>query len=60
MAERPRLAPYIQQMRQAVGAHLGLEPDLISIKATTTDGMGFVGREEGISAQAIVLVEPVQ
>ena len=60
VAERPRLAPYVHQMRQAVGAHLGLEPDLISIKATTTDGMGFAGREEGISAQAIVLIEPVQ
>ncbi len=60
VAERPRLAPYVHQMRQAVGAHLGLEPDLISIKATTTDGMGFAGREEGMAAQAIVLIEPVQ
>ena len=60
VAERPRLAPYMQQMRQAVGASLHVGIDLISIKATTTDGMGFAGREEGIAAQAIVLIEPVQ
>ena len=59
VAERPRLAPYIQQMRQAVDASLRVEPELISIKATTTDGMGFAGRGEGIAAQAVVLIEPV-
>ncbi len=60
VAERPRLAPYIQQMRQAVGASLHMGTELISIKATTTDGMGFAGSEEGIAAQAIALIEPVQ
>ena len=60
VAERPRLAPYIRQMRQAVGASLHVGTELISIKATTTDGMGFAGREEGIAAQAVVLIEPVQ
>lgn len=59
VAERPRLAPYIQQMRQAVGASLHVGIELISIKATTTDGMGFAGNEEGIAAQAIALIEPV-
>ena len=58
VAERPRLAPYIQQMRQAIGASLRVEPELISIKATTTDGMGFAGTEDGIAAQAVVLIEP--
>ena len=60
VAERPRLAPYVAQRRQAVGAALHVEPELISIKATTTDGMGFAGREEGIAAQAVALIEPVQ
>ena len=59
VAERPRLAPYIEQMRQAVGVSLRVEPELVSIKATTTDGMGFAGREDGMAAQAVVLIEPV-
>ncbi len=59
VAERPRLAPYVSQMRQAVGKSLHLEPDLISIKATTTDGLGFTGREEGIAAHAIVSIDTV-
>ncbi len=60
VAERPRLASYVQQMRQAVGASLHVEPEQISIKATTTDGMGFAGREEGIAAQAVALIETIQ
>lgn len=59
VAERPRLAPYIAQMRQAIGRCLGLEPERVSIKATTTDGLGFTGRAEGIGAHAVVSIEPV-
>lgn len=59
VAERPRLAPYIAQMRQAIGKCLGLEPERVSIKATTTDGLGFTGRAEGIGAHAVVSIEPV-
>ena len=56
VAERPRLAQYVSQMRQTVGRSLGLEPDLVSIKATTTDGLGFTGRGEGMAAQAVALI----
>ncbi len=58
VAERPRLAPHVEQMRGIVGESLGLESDKISIKATTTDGMGFTGSEEGIAAHAVVTIEP--
>lgn len=58
VAERPRLAPYVAQMRQAVARCLGLEPERVSIKATTTDGLGFTGRGEGIGAHAVVSIEP--
>ncbi len=58
VAERPRLAPHVEQMRGIVGECLGLGPDKVSIKATTTDGMGFTGNEEGIAAHAAVTIEP--
>ncbi|CAL1240222.1 2-C-methyl-D-erythritol 2,4-cyclodiphosphate synthase [Candidatus Methylocalor cossyra] len=56
VAQRPRLAPYIEQMRAAIAADLGLEPGAVNIKATTTEGMGFEGRGEGISAYAVALL----
>ncbi len=56
VAERPRLASYIGRMRQAVSSCLGLELEQVSIKATTTDGMGFTGKGEGIAAHAIVSI----
>ena len=58
VAERPRLAPHVEQMRNIVGGCLGLGPDQVSIKATTTDGMGFTGNGEGIAAHAVVTIEP--
>ena len=57
VAERPRLAPYVVQMRQAIGTSLGLDTDLVSIKATTTDGLGFTGRGEGMAAHAVAAIE---
>ena len=57
IAESPRLAPHRDAMRKNVAQALELDPDAVSIKATTTDGLGFTGRNEGIAAMAIVLVE---
>ncbi len=55
-AQRPKLAPYIAQMRQNIADALGIEVDAVSVKATTTEHLGFEGREEGISAQAVALL----
>lgn len=55
--EAPKVMNYASQMRGAMAAILGIEPDDISIKATTTEKMGFVGRGEGLVAYATVLVE---
>jgi 2-C-methyl-D-erythritol 2,4-cyclodiphosphate synthase len=57
VAERPRLAPYVADMRAAVATTLGIGVDRVSIKATTTDGLGFTGQGEGIAAFASVLIE---
>ena len=56
-AERPKINPYVEQMRQCMAAVIGTDADNISIKATTTERLGFTGREEGISAYAVVLIE---
>ena len=58
VAQRPRLAPYIPQMVANLAAALGLSRDAVNVKATTTEGMGFAGREEGIAAHAVVLLAP--
>lgn len=57
VAERPRLAPYIQDMRAYLAEHLHLQLDQVSVKATTTDGLGFAGRHEGIACYAVALLE---
>jgi 2-C-methyl-D-erythritol 2,4-cyclodiphosphate synthase len=57
IAQRPRLAPHVPAMRANLARVLGLELGAVSVKATTTDQLGFVGREEGIAAQAVVLIE---
>lgn len=57
VAERPRLAPYVQGMRTHLAEHLHVEIDQISVKATTTDGLGFAGRREGIACYAVALLE---
>lgn len=56
-AERPKLNPHIPQMQQTLAQVMGIDSDAISIKATTTEHLGFTGREEGISAYAVVLLE---
>lgn len=58
-AQAPRLAPYIAKMRTNIAAALDLQAGQVSVKATTTEGLGFAGRQEGISAQAIVLIEEI-
>ena len=57
MAQRPKLSPYIEQMRENMARALEVSVDHISVKATTTEHLGFVGREEGIAAQAVVLIK---
>ena len=56
-AERPKLNPHIPAMKEALAECLGIDVEDISIKATTTEKLGFTGREEGISAYAVVLIE---
>lgn len=56
-AERPKLNPHIPQMKQTLAAVMGVEEDDVSIKATTTEKLGFTGRQEGISSYATVLIE---
>jgi 2-C-methyl-D-erythritol 2,4-cyclodiphosphate synthase len=57
IAESPRLAPHLPAMTTALGAALGVESGQISVKATTTDRLGSLGRGEGIAAQAVALIE---
>lgn len=57
VAQRPRLAPHIDKMRQNIAGVLGTSQENIGIKATTTEWLGFEGREEGISAQSVCLLE---
>ena len=56
-AERPKLNPHIPEMQQVLAEVMGVDADDVSIKATTTEKLGFTGREEGISAFATVLIE---
>ena len=57
VAERPRIAPHIPVMRERLGEALGLPPSAISVKATTAEKLGALGRGEGIAAYAVALVE---
>jgi 2-C-methyl-D-erythritol 2,4-cyclodiphosphate synthase len=56
IAQRPKLAPHIPEMVRRIARTLELEPSCVSVKATTTEGMGFEGREEGLAAHATVLL----
>src|SRR5882724_8829369 len=57
VAERPKMLPHIQAMRLHLAEHLHLSLEQVSVKATTTDGLGFVGRREGIACYAVALLE---
>jgi 2-C-methyl-D-erythritol 2,4-cyclodiphosphate synthase len=56
-AQKPKLKPFIPEMEQTIAGILGIDVDAVSVKATTTEELGFEGREEGISVHAIVLLE---
>lgn len=56
IAQAPKMAPYIDAMRQHIADDLHVQPDCVSVKATTTEKMGFTGREEGIAVMAVVLL----
>lgn len=56
-AERPKINPHVPAMKACLAQVMGIDEDDISIKATTTERLGFTGREEGISANAVVLIE---
>lgn len=56
-AQAPKLSPYIDQMSECLAGVMGIDPDCVSVKATTTEHLGFVGRKEGIAAYATVLIE---
>ena len=56
MAQEPKLAPFIQEMRKRISQALGVDSTQVTIKATTTNGLGFIGRAEGMAAQAVALI----
>jgi 2-C-methyl-D-erythritol 2,4-cyclodiphosphate synthase len=56
LAEEPKVAPHREAMRRQIAQLLGVDPGSVNIKATTTEGLGFLGRREGIAAQAVVLL----
>ena len=59
IAQRPKLLPYMDQMRANIAQALSLSEDRVNIKATTEEGLGFTGTGEGISAQAVCLLQPL-
>jgi 2-C-methyl-D-erythritol 2,4-cyclodiphosphate synthase len=55
--QKPKIGPYIAEMQKVLASCMGVNQDLVSIKATTTEKLSFVGREEGVSAYATVLIQ---
>ena len=54
--EKPKVAPFVQEMKKTISAIVEIEPGDVAVKATTTEKLGFIGREEGIEAIAVVLL----
>jgi 2-C-methyl-D-erythritol 2,4-cyclodiphosphate synthase len=57
--EKPRIAPHVGKMRKSIAPILGVGIDAVSVKATTNEGMGFIGRGEGVCAHAVALLKAV-
>jgi len=57
--QKPKVRDYIPEMKKTLAAVLGINEDQVSVKATTTEGLGYEGREEGVSAQAVVLIQMI-
>lgn len=60
IAQNPKLAPFISEMRKRIGQALGVKSTQVTVKATTTNGLGFIGREEGMAAQAVALIQKTE
>ena len=60
IAQSPRLSPFVPEMRKRLSQALDVDSTRLTIKATTTDGLGFSGREEGIAAQAVALIQKIE
>jgi 2-C-methyl-D-erythritol 2,4-cyclodiphosphate synthase len=60
LAERPKLAPYRAEMQKRLAEVLEVEPAVVNLKATTGEKLGFIGREEGMMAEAVVLLESLR
>jgi 2-C-methyl-D-erythritol 2,4-cyclodiphosphate synthase len=59
IAQSPKLSHFIPEMKQNVGQALGIDATQVTVKATTTDGLGFIGRGEGIAAQSVALITTI-
>lgn len=57
IAQKPKLAPYIEAMRECIASCIGIEKDCVNVKATTEERLGFTGNEEGIAAHAVTIIE---
>jgi 2-C-methyl-D-erythritol 2,4-cyclodiphosphate synthase len=60
LAERPKIGPYVEQMREQLSGVLGVAPRRVGIKATTNEGMGFIGEGQGMAAYAVALIEATE
>lgn len=59
IAQRPKLSPFIEKMRYQISQALGVEVTQVAVKATSGEGLGFIGREEGVCAQAVALIDTI-